>query len=720
MSISERMKKIYEDSLQKGTNPPQNRFNYDIQRFALGKYPTLEKWEKQARSVADAIVNQEIYIEPYDKIIGRVYYANAFPVEKWDPDFNFKAEALERSDEIFPGYKELLSYQLVLEGTPGHIAWDWNQILVHGTEELRRRLQDGLVRKRGDKKSEEFYRGALIMLDALDAWNAKHVARLEEMGKTEEAEICRRVPKYPARNFREAVQSFFMQHIVVMKEAPFGGNSPGRLDYYLWPFLESDLKEGRCTLDEARELIEELFIRIDERLHLDDAWGETVVVGGSHSNGTSAVNPLSYLMIEAFMKYDITHPYLYIRLPKNPPSDFVRLAATYMKDGGNRAQILNDEAIMKALARNGVSNTDAANYFCGGCMEVGIQGKTSDFLFAGYQSIPKILEFCITSGRSLTDGIILSTWHPKGLCEFDDFETFYQAFIGEAEKLFNASLRYVDMLSEYAETNRPSYLLSTMIDDCIAKGRNMHGGGARYHDYGASLIGIPNAADSLYAIKRAVFEDKLCTAEELIKALECDYVGYESLRKKLLALPKYGQENDEVDSLMVHLTEDLTRIYNSYVNRYGGNGKMVMLTFVWAPVVGKMLGATPDGRHAGVPVAQSVTPQSMSMTRGITAAMNSCTKLPFELFSGGASTMWDLDGSWASTEVIQVLFTAFFANGGQIFQGNVTDAETLIKAQEKPEEYPNLIVRVGGYSARFIWLDKDLQNDIINRVRHSS
>ena len=164
----------------------------------------------------------------------------------------------------------------------------------------------------------------------------------------------------------------------------------------------------------------------------------------------------------------------------------------------------------------------------------------------------------------------------------------------------------------------------------------------------------------------------------------------------------------------------LRRLYNSYVNRYGGNGKMVMLTFVWAPVVGKMLGATPDGRHAGVPVAQSVTPQSMSMTKGVTAAMNSCTKLPFELFSGGASTMWDLDGSWASTEVIQALFTAFFAKGGQIFQGNVTDAETLIKAQEKPKEYPNLIVRVGGYSARFIWLDKGLQNDIINRVRHSS
>jgi len=258
-----------------------------------------------------------------------------------------------------------------------------------------------------------------------------------------------------------------------------------------------------------------------------------------------------------------------------------------------------------------------------------------------------------------------------------------------------------------------------MVDDCLEKGRNMHDGGTKYHDYGFSLVGIPNTADSLYAIRRAVFEDRFCTAEELIHALKADFVGYEALRSRLLALPKYGQEHPGADETAARLTEDLGNICRNTKNRFGGCGKMVILTFIWAPTVGNLLGATPDGRKTGTTVAHAVTPQNMAMTEGITSAMNSCTSLPFEQFSGGASTMWDLDPAWASEEIIQSLFTGFFTSGGHMFQGNITDVETLRKAQENPDEYPGLIVRVGGYSARFTRLSKELQNEIISRIRHA-
>jgi formate C-acetyltransferase len=248
----------------------------------------------------------------------------------------------------------------------------------------------------------------------------------------------------------------------------------------------------------------------------------------------------------------------------------------------------------------------------------------------------------------------------------------------------------------------------------------MHAGGARYHDYGAAILGIPNAADSLYAIKRAIFEDQICSKEELMDALSKNFEGYEVLRRKLLSLPKYGQEHEGADALANRLSVDLVRSYRAYVNRFGGTSKFILLTFVWAPEAGAELGATPDGRLAGVPVAQSITPQSMSMTKGITAAINSCTTQPFDLFAGGASSMWDLDPSWANEAVIKGLFTSFFEQGGQMFQGNTTDVEELIKAQQNPEAYPHLIVRVGGYSARFVWLNKALQNDVINRYRHKS
>jgi formate C-acetyltransferase len=187
-----------------------------------------------------------------------------------------------------------------------------------------------------------------------------------------------------------------------------------------------------------------------------------------------------------------------------------------------------------------------------------------------------------------------------------------------------------------------------------------------------------------------------------------------------LALPKYGQEHAEADALAKRLSCDLVTAYRSYVNRFGGNGEFILLTFAWAPVAGRELGATPDGRLSGAPVAQAITPQSMSMTNGITAAINSCTTQPFELFAGAASSMWDLDPSWATEDVIKALLLTFFEQGGQIFQGNTTDVNELIKAKENPEAYPHLIVRVGGYSARFIWLPQDLQDEVISRLRHKA
>ena len=336
----------------------------------------------------------------------------------------------------------------------------------------------------------------------------------------------------------------------------------------------------------------------------------------------------------------------------------------------------------------------------------------------GLRDAISLFELCMTGGYSVHDGKQLKYFSCKPLTEFDNFDDFYASFIAETKRVLWANLQYQDTLSEYVEQHRPSFLISAMVDDCLNVGRNMHGGGARYHDYGSSFIGIPNVADSMFALKKAVFDLKLCSAEELLAALKANFEGYEALRGQLLKLPKFGQDNAEADELAAKLTSDICNIYTSYVNRFGGNGKPVILTFRWAASSGAIVGATPDGRKAGTALAHAVTPQGMSMTKGITAAINSCTNLPFECFTGGASTMWDLDHSWASEPVAEALFMAFFKQGGHIFQGNVTDVETLVEAQKNPEQFNHVIVRVGGYSARFISLPKDIQDDIINRVRH--
>ena len=712
-----RIKRVYERTRELGLNPPQQTFNHDMHKFALEKYFHLPRWEKIARATADAVINQDILIEPQDKIIGRVFYSNEKPIEQFDPDFDYNAR---RNDMLamHPEYAELCDFKITSWGMPGHIAWNWNLILTQGTAGLRELCQSRMERLKDDERAVEFFTGVLIMLDALDAWNDLHVKKLEEMGKFEEAEICRRVPKYPARSFREAVQSFFMQHIVVMKENPHGGNSPGRLDYYLWPYLESDMEKGIITENEAQILIEELFLRIDERIHKNDTWGESIVLGGTHPNGQSAVNPLSYIMIKAFMKYDITHPYLYASISKNSPKDFIKLCASYVINGNNRAQILNDEAIISALIKSGVNENDAHNYYCGGCMEIAIQGATSDLLFTGGHNLLQLLELCITGGYSIVSQKQLEYFPTKNLTDFNDFESFYDYFIDQCKRVLNLHLEYMDIFSEQAEISRPLYLISSMINDCMTKGRNIHGGGARYHDYGASFMGLANTADSLFAIKKAVFDYKICGVNELIAALKANFVGFEELHSRLLNLPKYGQENQEADDMMVRMTEAVSKHYLSYKNRFGGYGKPIILAFIWAPWHGAISGASADGRKSGAPLSHAVTPQSCAMTKGITSAMNSCTKLNFDLFPGGATTMWDLDYSWANEELVEWLVLSFFEQGGQFFQGNVTDVNELIKAQDHPEDYPHLIVRVGGFSARFVWLGKDVQDEIINRIRH--
>lgn len=719
---TERIAELEKICAQRGKSKIQSHMQEDYHSSALTRFAGCEQWEKAARAMAYAIENQEIYVYPEDRIGGRVYHTNEMPVTRIDPDLDCDTKAAEAFAREYPEWKELADNHFIhgMGSAKGHITWFFDRILTLGVTGFRARYEAALQHAR-DKEAEEFYQGVLIMLDALQNFNDKHIAAYEEIGNHELAERMKKVPRYPAETFREAVQAFFMQHIVVMKENPFGGNGPGRLDYYLWPYLERDLKAGRCTLEQAKEIIDELFLRIDERLYGMDGWVEAIVVGGTYPNGASAVNPLTYMMVESIIDLDITHPSVYVRLPENPPEELIKLCARYMMSGRNRAQILYDPAVIGAMVKNGTFYRDAVEYACGGCMEVGVQGMTSDFLYIGRQNTAKMLELMITGGVCLRTGQKLSCFkEEKGLAAYTDFESFYRDFIKEADRLTKIFLRKQDIYSEYAQKARPSYLISSMIDDCLIRGRNMHAGGAKYHDYGGNHLALPNVADSLLAIKEAVFEQKICTAEELISALQTDFKGYEWLQAKLQSLPKYGVDNEEADAMARRVAADFADMYLSYRTRWGGKGMPVTLTFVYSPEAANILGAMADGRNLGKGIAHGVTPHSVSMKKGITAAINSCGRMPFEKFAGGASTMWDFDSSWASEPVIAALLKSFIQKGGQIFQGNTTPLEELLKAKEHPEDYPQLIVRVGGYSARFTSLSEELQDEIISRIRHSN
>ncbi len=611
-------------------------------------------------------------------------------------------------------------------GAPGHISWDYGQLLRLGARGMLARIA-GLRAASDDPRAREFYDGVTIALEGLIEWAGQHARRLRALAETEPdpvqrqawldmAALCERVPAEPARTFREAVQCFWLQHLAVMYENPFGGNGPGRLDWHLWPYLEADLAAGRCTLEQARELITELFIKLDERIRDADGWVEAITVGGRNPDGSLSINPLSHIMVEAITELNQTHPSVYIRLPAGAPADFVDLAARYLIESGNRGQVYGDDAVIAALVGDGTPEADARHWAAGGCMEVGAQGMSGDLLFAFAHNVALTLELVLNGGRRLLTGELAAPGL-KTLADYASFEELYAAFAGELNREMSILTRRLDIWLEHYARYRPSFLLSSMVHDCLERGRAINDGGARYPHYGGSGVGIPNVGDSLHAIRRAVFDERRYTGAEVLHALRDNFEGQRAMRAYLKQLPKYGAGEPEPTALVDRVLGDFAATLRNHRNPQGGHGRAIILGFVWVVHYGQQVGATPDGRLSGRPLAHGLSPQSGSATRGITAAIGDATSLRLECAPGGASMMWDIDAFWARPEFVKPVLQAYVDQGGHLFQGNLTSVEQLIAARANPDEHRDLMVRVGGYSARFVTLSPETQDEIIERSR---
>ncbi len=703
-------------------------------------YRDLPLRERQARATAYMIEQEPVCLLPNELLVGICYEscpgagspdfgnwrreaANAF-----DANHQFTTRLREELPELFVLAGDADSWVTPLFCSPGHIGWHWDWIVRDGAVGVLDRI--AAAWDQVDAAGQEFLAGMRICLEAMLAWNERHVAALEtaldkatdpaeRAALTTKMTICRQVPRRGARNFREAVQAFHFSYLVTIFENPHGGNGPGRLDYFLWPYLQRDLAEGVETLDSARELIDELFVRVHERMRFTaDGHVETIVVAGSHPDGRSAANPLARIMVESIAALGISHPSVYIRLPEEPDDAVLQLAAEDLVGGGNRAQVISDRAVVGALVRAGIPVEDARMYMCGGCMEISPMAMNSDLLFTSFFNVPKVLELILTGGVCLNTGKRMLDL-PCDLAGYADFASLYAAFERELGRILTLTFQRIDIASEEWARNRPRFLVSSQVDDCIARGRGILDGGARYEDYGSTPLGIPNAGDALYALEQAVFVEQFVTAPELLAALRADFVGYEALHRRLLALPKFGQGHGAADAMTNRVTQSACAVYEAYTNRLGGRVKPMIMTFRMAAVTGQALGASADGRRARTPITQGLTPQSTAMTKGLSTAILSANSLDLERFSGGAATMWDLDPSLAKVEYVKQVLAAFAATGGQMFQGNVTDVEELRRAQENPGQYANLLVRVGGFSARFVGLSRGEQDDVIARYRHT-
>ncbi len=545
-------------------------------------------------------------------------------------------------------------------------------------------------------------------------------AQLEnDEGKREELEqlatICERVPEQPATTFHEALQSLWFAHMITCWEDNLNANGLGRMDQYLWPYLEADLAEGRLDWKAAAELLGAFWLKLYLPYDVQQA-----MVGGQLPDGTDATNPLSYLILDVTEGMGFVRC-LSARLHKGSPRAFVSRCVDLLAKGGGIPFFFNDEALVPALVAQGLPVEDARGYAAIGCIEITLPGMANPHAVSHWINLAKCLEFALNDGKDMLDGVQVG---PKTgtLAEFKSLEDVIAAYKQQVE-YFAPLAVYGSNSAELAHRSqfRLPYL-SLLTDDCVAKGKDIIQGGARYNYHSSAAMAIPNVADSLAALQKAVFEEKKVTGAELLEALRTNYEGQEELLLYLRhKLPKYGNDEALPDGFAAEITRHYCDELGKHRTVSGGRFHCHLFTFTLMLHHGKRTAASAEGRKFGEPLAYSLSPVQGRDHEGFTAVIQSLAKLPHDKAAASSSAILEADPVLLRPEnrpaFVDLIQTAIALGVGQM-QLNVVSEDLLRAAQERPEEHRNLCVRVSGFSQLFCLLDRELQNHIIARTKH--
>ena len=624
---------------------------------------------------------------------------------------------IEHPNNVAVGY-----YNVLRKGFRG--------IRAEAEEELRR--LDRLPREERERRAP-FLKAVVLCCQAVETFASRyseHARAIAECcgdaGRQSElleiARICAKVPSQPADSFHEALQAIWLTHVLLRADGSFHLGL-GRFDQYMYPYLEADMKAGRLTEEQAEELLACFWLKFNSfptlpgYLHGDN--GQTMTVGGQKADGTDATNPLSFMCLKMAARMRVLDPKVLVRLHGGSSPEFIREACRLAAEGMGFPTMNNDDVIIPALQEAGYALEDARDYCTSACYELLIPGRSCDKVNWGEVCFLQCLEAALNNGKSLLTN---EKWGP----DTGNLRT-YGSFSDLMESL-RAQIRHrIAYVVEECNSKRygPAPLLSATMDDCIRNGRDISEGGCRYNYTGLWGSALANTANALAAIRKLVYEERVIERPTLLRALQEDFVGYEDIRRQLIsAAPKFGQDQDYVDSLAKEISQFYAQVAASYQNREGDRFKP-SLASAWSYVfLGKKLGASADGRKAREPFSNGVSPALGTESRGPTAVIKSVTKLDMVRFPNGAPVDIKLNRSVVAGEenlerFVGLVKTFLSLGGGQI-QFNVVDGRVLREAQKHPDLYRDLIVRVWGFSAYFVTLTRDFQEHIIARSEHSS
>jgi len=574
-----------------------------------------------------------------------------------------------------------------------------------------------------NRYAEELERLAKIEVDA---------NRRVELG--EMAAICRRVPAHAPQTFHEALQHYWFIHLGVITELnPWDSFNPGRLDQHLYPFYLNDIKEGKLTHEGAVELLQAFWVKFNNhpsppKMGVTAEESNTytdftlVNLGGVKEDGSDAVNELTYTILDVIEEMRILQPSSMVQVSKKNPDRFVKRAVKIVKTGFGQPSFFNSDAIVQELLSQGKSLTDARNGGASGCVETGAFG-TEAYILTGYFNLNKVLELTLNNGVDPLTGKEIGI-RTGNAASFKTFNQLYEAFERQLGYFSDVKLEGNLVIERIWAEEMPVPFLSLLIDDCIANATDYNAGGARYNTSYVQGVGLGSITDNLSALSRLVFDEEALSMDELLKAMNANFEGYDDLRYRLIYdVPKWGNNNDYADKLAVRVFNSFYKAITGRKTFRGGVFRINMLPTTSHVYFGSKIGAMPDGRLAHEPLSEGISPVQGADRNGPTAVILSAAKID-QIKTGGTLLNQKFSPSFFTTDEsldkMVSLIRSYFKLDGHHIQFNVVSADTLRDAQKHPEKYQDLIVRVAGYSDYFNDLGEALQNEIIRRTEHEA
>ncbi len=637
--------------------------------------------------------------------------------------------------------------------SPGHCLPNFEKLIKKGFLGIKKDAEEHIaklgVRLDGnDVEKYHFLKAVVIVSEAGANFGKRYAALARKMAAEEKddgrkaellliGETCEQIPAHPARTFREAIQAVWFLELIFHLDLIHPGLSLGRLDQYTFPYYKKDTEEGRINRLEAQEIIECLWIKLSELTKVKServakgaggySTGQNVLIGGQTTDGRDATNDVSFMCLDAQENLMLHEPSLSIRIWDGTPDELWKRAVEVTKVVGGLPAFQNDEIIIPQLIRTGVSLEDARNYAIVGCVEPAAAGNCFPCCggngSASFLNLPQALLLAINNGVNPMNGTQAGL--PTGdLSTFKSFEEVKEAYVKQIHHFVDWHVTITNLCEVVNRDRMPLPLLSAVMEPCVERGKDVLAGGAKYNSTGCAGVGTGNVADALAAIKKFVFEEKKYTGAELLEAIRENWEGKEMLRSEILTgAPKYGNDDPYVDELARWSTSVFTERMN---DSHGPRGPF--LAGLWPVAVHVAMGmwtwATLDGRKRGEPLADGISPRQGMDKNGPTAVFKSAKLLDqFGCYNGTLLNMKfhpnAVKGA-EGTEKLRSLIQTYFDMKGMHVQLNVVSADTLRAAQKDPDQYRNLVIRVAGYSAFFVELHKELQDDIIARTEHAA